>query len=190
MRQATTRDKSSVIKILSESFEENKSVLSVVGNDKDKIPKLMAYSFEKGRKEGEVWINDKRTATLIALYPHRARFSLKGVILDVKLLFSVIGPSRLFKILKREKTIKAKQPKSDFIHLWYIGVLNTHQNRGEGSKILKEFLELKKRENIPIYLETSTVRNLSFYKKLGFELIEQIRIELPYTLYLFVKNSG
>lgn len=108
--------------------------------------------------------------------------------MDVKLLFSVIGLSRLFKILKREKTIKAKQPKSDFIHLWYIGVLNSHQNKGEGSKILKEFLELKKNENIPFYLETSTKRNLNFYKKFGFELVEEIRDELPYTLYLFAKN--
>ncbi len=158
MRQATTRDKSTVIKILSESFEENKSVLSVVGYEKSKIPKLIAYSFEKGIKDGEVWLNDKRTATLIVLYPHRARYSFQDIMLGTKLLFSVIGPSRLFKILKREKTIKAKQPKSDFIHLWYIGVLNKYQNKGEGSQILKEFLELKKRENTPIYLETTSIR--------------------------------
>lgn len=188
MRAASFEDKSLVIDILTESFKENKSVLSVVGNDKSKIPELMGYSFEKGMIDGEIWINDRRTVTLIALYPRRAGFSFRGIKLDIKLLFSVIGLSRLFKILKRERTIKAKQPKSDFIHLWYIGVLNTHQNRGEGSKMLREFLEMKKKENIPIYLETSTERNLSFYKKMGFELVEKIREELPYTLYLFAKN--
>ena len=190
MKSATIHDKRLVIEILSESFAENKSVLSVVGNDKGKIPKLMDYSFEKGINEGEVWINNRRNATLIALHPNSAKISIRSMLLDIKLLFSVIGPTRLFKILKREKAIKARQPKANFIHLWYIGVLNKHQNKGEGSKMLADFLDLKKVENIPIYLETSTLRNLNFYRKMGFELVAEISDELPYTLYIFAKNPN
>tara|TARA_B100000378_G_C18057346_1_gene414796 strand:+ start:1804 stop:2376 length:573 start_codon:yes stop_codon:yes gene_type:complete len=188
MIRAKHQDKGLVINILSESFKKNKSVLSVVGNNKNKIPLLMDYSFEKGILDGEIWINNMRTAALIALYPNRSKHLFKGLMLDVKLLFSVIGLKRLYKILNRERAIKSKQPKSDFIHLWYIGVLNFHQNTGQGSKLLREFLELKREKNIPVYLETSTEKNLSFYKKIGFGLVEEIRDKLPYTLYIFAKN--
>ena len=149
----------------------------------------MGYGFEKGLNEGEAWLNDGETATLmIALYPHNKKNPLRSLLLATRLLFGVIGLGRLFKILKREKAIKRKQPKSDFIHLWYIGVLNSSQNKEKGSKLLQEFLELKKPEKLPIYLETSTVRNLNFYEKNGFQLQHKIEDELPYTLYLFAKK--
>ena len=110
MRSATMDDENIVIDILSESFAENKSVLFVVNNDMEKIPMLMKYSFEKGMREGKVWINDEGNAVIIALYPYRAKFSIRSLIMDLKLVFQVIGISRVFKIAAREKIIKSKQP--------------------------------------------------------------------------------
>jgi len=45
---------------------------------------------------------------------------------------------------------------------------------------------LNKEKQLPIYLETSTVRNFSFYEKLDFKLISQIT-DLDYKLNMYLK---
>lgn len=184
MKRATPEDKTTVINILSESFEQNKSVLSIVNHRIELIPKLMAYSFDKAMIFGEVWLNDDSTAALVILKPESGKFSLKSLLLDIRLLLSVIGILRVLEILNRENQIKKRQPKTEFIHLWYIGVKKAHQGLGLGSQLLNNFLKLEKIKNLPIYLETSTLENLNFYKSIGFQIKDKIVDVLPYTLYI------
>lgn len=184
MKRATPEDKATVINILSESFEQNKSVLSIVNHRTELIPKLMAYSFDKAMILGKVWLNDDSTAVLIALSPIKAKFSVNSLLLDIRLLLSVIGISRVLEILNREKEIKKRQPRTEFIHLWYIGVKKEQQGFGLGSELLKNFLKLEEIKNLPIYLETSTLENLNFYTNIGFQIEDKIVDVLPYTLYI------
>jgi ribosomal protein S18 acetylase RimI-like enzyme len=53
---------------------------------------------------------------------------------------------------------------------------------GKGSELLKEIIELSNQNRSSIYLETSVEENLSWYKKFGFEIYQQL--EFNYTLYL------
>ena len=71
-----------------------------------------------------------------------------------------------------DKIHKARVPEPH----WYLAVVGVDpevQNRGVGSAIVREGLALADRESKPCYLETSERRNLAFYERLGFVVLEE-----------------
>ena len=184
MRRATVKDKQLVIDILKKAFDDNKSVNYVVkqGDRRDeRIKGLMEYSFDVCYAFGEVWISNDDQGCALILFPDRKRTSLRTILWDVKLALSVIGIARVRTVLKREAMIKSNHPKDSFAYLWFIGVNPVRQNKGIGSAFIQEVIETCERKGRPIYLETSTQKNIPFYKKFGFEIFQSL--DLNYTLY-------
>lgn len=62
---------------------------------------------------------------------------------------------------------------------WYLAAIGTHpqhQGQGSGQRVMAEPLARCDAEGIPAYLESSNPRNLSFYERLGFVAIGEIRV--------------
>ncbi|TCD03158.1 GNAT family N-acetyltransferase [Pedobacter psychroterrae] len=190
MRNATLNDKSAVVRILSQSFQDNKSVNYIVRQDErivDRIRGLMEYSFHCCLDFGRVFIAEDGNACALVLFPDRKRTSLSSILRDLKLVFKVIGLGALLKVIRRESLIKRRYTASrEVYYLWFIGVLPEWQGRGSGTQLIEEVLLEASRMNRPVYLETSTERNLSWYGGLGFELYDQL--DLGYQLYFFRKR--
>jgi GNAT superfamily N-acetyltransferase len=61
---------------------------------------------------------------------------------------------------------------------WYlplIGVDPAHQGRGHGRGLMQSALDACDRDGLPAYLESSNARNISFYERLGFEVLGKIQ---------------
>jgi len=183
MKRADYSDKTIVIEILSQSFYDNQSVNYIINHQRNKneIAALMEYSFEQCYLFGDVFLSDDQKACALILYPQKKHFSIKGVWLDIKLIFKAIGILKVLKALNRESAIKKLHPKIDMAYLWFIGVLPGWQHKGIGSKLLSDLIEVKSTENLPMFLETSTINNIPWYKKFGFEVYAEL--ELGYKLY-------
>lgn len=184
MRKATSSDKSVILDILTKSFDDNKSVNYVVKQDQsrvERISKLMDYSFNVCNEFGEVWISDDQQACALILFPDKKHSSFRSLLWDLKLALSVIGLERVSTVLKREALIKANHPKEPIAYLWFIGVNPPLHGKGIGSGFIQEVIQECEKKKRPIYLETSTERNLPFYKKFGFEIFKSL--QLTYTLY-------
>jgi len=67
---------------------------------------------------------------------------------------------------------KARVPEPHW-YLMIVGVDPELQGHGVGSAIIREGLALADRESQPCYLETSERRNLAFYERLGFVVLEE-----------------
>tara|TARA_B100002049_G_scaffold215633_1_gene181085 strand:- start:2998 stop:3597 length:600 start_codon:yes stop_codon:yes gene_type:complete len=182
-------EKDLVIDILSSSFKENKSVNLVVGGDKDKIPALMSYSYEMAKSNGKIFISEDRRAVALILFPKLKKFSFKTLYEDLKLAINIIGLRRVPTILKRESLIKKYHPKKPFIHLWYIGVNPDESGKGHGGLLLERIIEFAEDTRQDIYLETSTERNINFYKNHGFENFANIDSGLSFRLMLFRRTA-
>lgn len=184
MRLAGKKDRNQVVEILTSSFIGvliPNSINFVVKNDakrEERLKFLMEFQFDMALDLGHVFISDDSKGCII--YIDKWKFSLKRIILEVKLLFKVIGIENVFQVLKREKIIKSYHPKGEFIHLWLMGVLPEAQGTGIGSKLLQETLNFYKGKLI--YLETTTQENLRFYDKNGFSVFHKT-FELDYPLY-------
>jgi ribosomal protein S18 acetylase RimI-like enzyme len=69
-----------------------------------------------------------------------------------------------------------------FVHLQVLGVAPAQQGRGLGGRLLRQLIARCDRESLPLYLETETERNVSFYTRFGFRVVKQITlpvIDLP-----------
>ena len=189
MKKAKFSDKNTVIEILTNSFQTNKSVNYIVRQDEkrlDRIRTLMDYSFELCYRFGEVFLSDDNKASALVLYPDRKKTSLQRVLLDFKVISKCIGFRNIKKALRREALIKDIQPKDEMYYIWFIGVQPEHQGSGIGTGLLLEILEHSKEIRRTVYLETSTLKNLPWYKKLAFEVYSEL--DLGYKLF-FLKRT-
>jgi ribosomal protein S18 acetylase RimI-like enzyme len=186
IKPATLKDREIIIDILVNSFQDNKSVNYIIKQDKKRlfrIRKLMEYSFDVCLLFGSIFISDDKKGCALVLYTNKRKSSFEAILLDVKLVLYCCGIMNVGKALKRESKIRAFHPKQPFTHLWFIGVLPSEQNKGIGSAILKHVIN----DDSTVYLETSTLKNLPWYKKFGFEIYNEL--SLGYTLYLLKKTK-
>jgi ribosomal protein S18 acetylase RimI-like enzyme len=164
------------------------SVNYIVRQDAKRIQRiraLMQYSFEVCYRFGDVWLSNDHTACALVLYPNLKRTTFVSVWLDIQLILCAIGFSGIKKALNREAQIKKLQPKKPVAYLWFIGVNPLYQHQGTGSRLLQEVMADAARKYLLVYLETSTVRNLPWYEKFGFEIYDQL--DLGYVLF-FLKH--
>ena len=82
--------------------------------------------------------------------------------------------SNLGTTLRLLALIESKHPHEPH---WYLATLGTavdRQGTGVGSALLRPVLEHCDAEGIPCYLESSKERNLPFYRRHGFEVVEEV----------------
>ncbi|MGV8135987.1 MAG: GNAT family N-acetyltransferase [Mangrovibacterium sp.] len=189
MRRASSAEKDLIIDILTQSFESNQSVNYIVNQDKNRLNRirvLMDYSFDVCSLFGDVFISDDKKACALIVYPDKKKTNIKAALLDLKLITQCIGIRNVKKTLAREALIKKTQPKEPMTYLWFIGVGLTDQNKGIGSELLRGVIDHSNQLQRPIYLETSTLRNLPWYQKFGFRIYSEH--DLSYRLY-FLKRD-
>ena len=190
MIKAMYKDRDRVVDILAASFDDNKSVNYIVKQDKkrkQRIRKLMAYSFDICYLYGEVFLTDDKEACALVLYPDKKKTTLKSILLDVQLIFSCIGIENIKKALDRESKIKQLQAKDLMYYLWFIGVDSECQNQGIGSELLKNIIKDSDCKKRSVYLETSTLKNLPWYKKFGFQIYNEL--DLSYKLFFLKRDE-
>ena len=189
MIPADYKDKNVIVDILTKSFEDNMSVNYIVRRDKirsQRIRKLMEYSFEVCFRFGKVFLSDDKKGCALIIFPDKKKVTAKSILLDAGLIFSSIGLFNIKKAMNRESKIKKFHPKEPIYYLWYIGVEPWEQGKGIGGNLLKEIIEDANTMGRSIYLETSTIKNIPWYKKFGFKIYNEM--DFGYTL-CFMKRE-
>lgn len=190
MKKAVLKDRSLVVDILSRSFDDNKSVNYIIQQDhkrKERIRRLMAYSFDMCYYYGRVFLSDDNNACALILQPDLKKTTLKTIWWDIQLILFCIGLSNIKKAMQRETRINKLHPTEPFFYLWFIGVEPKQQNLGIGSKLLREIFKQSNIANRPIYLETSTLKNIPWYQKFGFTIYHEM--DFGYTLFFLKRET-
>ena len=189
MRRADYSDRDLIVNILAKSFDDNKSVNYIVKQDEKRamrMRKLMEYSFDVCYLFGDIFLTDDRKGCALIVMPDKKKTTLKSIMLDAKLALSVIGLSNIKKAMNRESMINKLHPKEPFYYLWFIGVDPSEQNNGIGTKLLNDVINEAKSKHRPIYLETSTLKNIPWYEKFGFTVYE--KLDFGYELFCMKKE--
>ena len=190
---ASRSDKTFVVKILKAAFIDDPQINFIIGDGKNhqkKYDRLMSYAFEQATLNGHIEISEDKNAVAIWRYFNSNKISFR--LLKENILFLLFFG---FNGLKRVKTMEAEIQKDypkdrDFLYLWFLGTLPTHQGKGFGSALLNPFIEKCNIEKKVIYLETSTVKNVEYYKYKGFEIYKKLLLgnESKTQIYLMRKN--
>ncbi len=166
-------EKENAIRIISEAFVENPSVLHIVKPDKHKperIKHLADYVYETSKmRQGVYFSRDKEAIALCYRYNFKKE-GLSDYLNQAKLVFRTIGIERVFKILKRDAYVKKQRPADgNFLYFWFFGASDKSRG-GRGAWELKEkVFEQSRKLQLPIYLETSIPQNKLIYERFGFE---------------------
>lgn len=184
MIKANYYDKDLIVDILVKSFADNKSVNYIVKQDakkSERLKRLMGYSFDVCYLYGEIFLSEDKKGCALMLLPDKKKTSLRSIGLGARLVLSVIGLLNIKKALSRKSRINKIHPKTPFYYLWFIGVEPSKQNNGIGTKLLREVVHQGISQGRPIYLETSTEKNVPWYEKFGFATYS--KLDFGYCLY-------
>jgi GNAT superfamily N-acetyltransferase len=189
MITAKYTDKSLVVDILSHSFDDNQSVNYIVKQDKKRarrIENLMKYSFDMCFYFGTVFLSDDRKACALILWPDKKKSNFRSILMEIKLIFFCISLSNIKRVIDREARIKKIKPQELMYYLWFLGVDPKEQNKGIGGGLMKDIVKKSIMDLRPIYLETSTLKNIPWYQKFGFKIYNQL--DLGYQLFFMKKE--
>ena len=180
-----SKDNKRVVDILTGAFADNQSVNYVVKqgtNRLGRIRHLMNYAAATSRDFGEVWLSPDQRGCALTVLPDTKQTTVASMRRDVALAFLSTGLRNVYKTLHREGQIKRMHPPEPFCHLWFLGVEEGFQGREIGSRLLRNIIDHYDAQQRAIYLETSTLRNVPWYEKFGFEVYHELN--LTYPLYM------
>jgi len=94
----------------------------------------------------------------------------------VKLVADSIPSYRHADIFELFERMGSGHPQEPHWYLPMIGVDPFQQGKGIGSSLMLEALNQCDIEGLPAYLESSNPRNISLYRRFGFEIVGEIRV--------------
>ncbi|MDB4335058.1 hypothetical protein OAA06_01730 [bacterium] len=176
MIKAVKLDKKQVVEIVTESFSNNPSVLSVIKpgsakQEQKRIAGLAEYAFNTAFKRNGVVLSSDRQGVAICYPYHVQKNTFKDYWNQLVLAFKVIGVSRILTIMRRDNYVKRQRPKDGrYLYFWFLGV----KSDGIGKSAVRELRDSVYKEShlkkLPIYLETSVEKNRVVYERFGFEV--------------------
>ncbi len=166
-------EKENAIRIISEAFIENPSVLHIVKPDQNKarrIKHLADYVYETAKmRDGVFFSSDKEAIALCYVYNIRKE-GLKDLFNQAKLVIKTIGIERVLKIIKRDAYVKKQRPKDGgFLYFWFFGASDASRGSRGAWELKHKVFDRSKALNLPLYLETSIPQNMRVYERFGFE---------------------
>lgn len=193
MKLIDRKHKKEAISILSQAFKNYNLYEFMCQKHKKGYEKrfkvMMEYNFEECLLNGKIWLTDDlATGILMVKDPKKNKKSFKYLLVMAKFIF-YIGIKQTLKIIKISNRFSLNYPKDvDYVHFWIIAIVPSAQGKGLSSNFLKFIDEYA--QNRPIYMETSSYKNMEIYIKNSYEVFDKMN-EKDYgiNIWLLKKNQ-
>jgi len=123
---------------------------------------------------GTAWSTQHIEGTAVWSPPGSWRFPISAAIRSAPAMVRSFGPTGLLRSMRLLGRIEALHPREPH---WYLELLATDahlRGRGIGSALLGPGLDRADEEGLPAYLESSKFDNVAFYRRHGFEVLEEL----------------
>jgi len=118
-------------------------------------------------QRGEVLTIEDRTAVALVIWPDAPRLGAVHKLLALQQL-SLLG-GRVVAAQRMARVIAASHPRAAHAYLGTIATAPEHQREGRGSELIRSILERCDASGLFCCLEASTLENVRFYERFGFE---------------------
>jgi ribosomal protein S18 acetylase RimI-like enzyme len=177
VRRATERDITPMAAQLARTFYDDPVMGHIFRNDARREAGLRAYFSTQIRKDylpfGGCYTTEGYTGSAIwAPAGKPLRTGLGGILTMLPVLPYVAANMRT--TLRLLALIETKHPHEPHWYLASLGTAVDQQGKGVGGALLRPVLEHVDAEGLPCYLESSKERNLPFYRRHGFEVVEEV----------------
>lgn len=104
------------------------------------------------------------------------RWQLQLDLGQIRAVFRSFGLARIVRGVRTQTHLSSLHPGEPHWYLGFLGVRGSRQGQGLGGALLDEVLTRADEAKAPAYVESSNERNLTFYQRHGFEIVEEIRL--------------
>ncbi|MBN2155239.1 MAG: GNAT family N-acetyltransferase [Candidatus Lokiarchaeota archaeon] len=168
--------------ILGEAFRDDPIWSKIMEEQPDKFNTVFGVPLKYCLRFGKVFAPSRDLEGLAAWigspYTNMSiwRLIISGAFIPSFQLGVNIG-QKIFQVFSVIEKDRKEFMKEAYVYLYVIGVHPSKQGQGIGTKLIRSMLEILPK-HIPIYLETETQDNVKFYEKLGFEILNEIKVPL------------
>lgn len=132
-------------------------------------------------KYGEVYASSGKLEGVAAwLPPGKEHFGgwqiIRSVPLSILFRFARQGANRMWAYGRYVDNLHRKLIPYPHWYLQIIGVGPAYQGQGFCSRLLRPLVERIDRERMPCFLETNTEKNVTIYRRFGFEIVSEDKI--------------
>ena len=189
MRQANRRDRTLVVNIITETFQNNPDInwmFSAKGNQSKNIRRLADYAFFKCYNRNGVFISSNGKGVALFYKIDKRKFSILEIYYEIRFALLSIPFSKILEVLRRESYRKSKRPKNEsYYYFWFLGVLK--EGAHAGFELNRELINIAQKERVPIYLETAIERNKNIYERIGYETYDYWQEDSKEIKFWFLK---
>lgn len=167
--------------VLARTFQYAPDMRFLVGNDAQMLDNK-ALRFYKavimaGLLYGEVFTTPSLEGVAVWISPESSSFTF-GSLFRTGLLKAILlmGPGPMLRFVRSSSYVQKLQEQAISVPRWvlvFLGVEPSQQGKGIGGKLIQPILTRADSADVPCYVESADERNLSFYKKHGFVIINQ-----------------
>ena len=172
---------------------DNPSVNWVVKNDKKRerrIKELSRFSFKTALKRDGVYISDDERCIALCYRYNFKKETISDYLNQARLASRAIGLSKIPEVLKRESYIKKLRPKDgNFFYFWFLGALPEGRGQGGAKEISDRIFKEADEDSLPIYLETSVLKNKRVYERFGFEIYHEWEVKSQGITLWFMRRN-
>lgn len=181
VRHLLAADIATVAPALADAFADDPLMAFLYPDPARRRPTLTAFfdlALRAGLRRGHTYITPERTGAAIWAPPDVAPLDrADGELID-RLMAEYDGEEGLARMGAFAAAARRHHPReTPHFYLFIAGVAPPGQGRGAGSELLAPVLASCDRDGRPAYLESSNVRNVPFYERLGFEVRSEILID-------------
>ncbi|MFC7308227.1 GNAT family N-acetyltransferase [Streptomyces monticola] len=177
VRPATAQDVPGAVRTLARAFADYAFTRHVVAADDhtERVRRFQDLFLTRiGLEYGRVWVTDDARAVAVWTTPERdpgPGFAEVGPVVDE------LAGDRAEQFASAERALAPHRPSEPVWFLATVGVAPEAQGQGLGDAVLAPGLKAADGAGYPVFLETSSERNVTFYERLGFAVTAQV--ELP-----------
>ncbi len=179
VRRATHDDVDAMAAQLARTFWDDPVTSHIFSNEAHRDAGLRAYFRTQMRADylpfGGCYTTDGHAGSAIWAPAGKPLLTGLKAVLTMLPVFRYVA-AKLPRTLRLLNMVESMHPHEPH---WYLATLGTavdQQGKGVGSALLHPVLSHCDAEGIPCYLESSKARNVPFYRRHGFEVVEEVTL--------------
>ena len=168
--------------MLGDAFREDPIWSEILKNHEEKFPITFGVPIKYTLKYGKIFAPTSELEALAAWLPTPYvdmtfwRLIRSGSLLVAAKLGQDIG-KQISNVFKQITQDRQNLMKGDYVYLYVLGVTPKKHGNGLGTNLVRT-MQNNLPPKVPIYLETESERNVRFYERLGFEVINKFQVPI------------
>jgi ribosomal protein S18 acetylase RimI-like enzyme len=179
VRKAANTDAARVVAVLARAFDDDPFVNWMAAQDKRRARRIydaMALAYRMVANYHEVYTTEGVHGAALWAPPGKWQTNLLYQLRLLPQAAKVSGWKRMLTVGAGLNAVEQKHPEQPHYYLYVLGTDPVDQGKGVGSQLVQPVLEKCDRERMPAYLESSKEKNVPFYERHGFRVVERFQV--------------